>query len=302
MDYSTNKTFVLSHSVNGYDFTGNIDCLISDYATGMWVKSYISLLTEYASFPEYISAPVTTKSYFCTNDHVIFAESYPQRDSRMFLESKITIDSKSNNLDFEGFFNSDINSFAPDGNFFNKLREAFLTAFVSEQTVIYCIAANDSEVNTVRQIISEFSQNLLKSNSCIEVIGEIPSLKTSAAICRCVLPQDKAMFLNGISRSDNCIVVDLTSEMPRIETRISVPTYAQRCLIHLFSKYNFENVYYSLAEIENIPIEATGKNAYYNALCFLMTYKNFREDSFIVPATYEEKNEINYLLKEVDIL
>lgn len=302
MKNSTNKTFVLSHSSSGYDFTGNIDRLIDDYSTRMWIKSYISLLTEYASLPGYIAAPVTTKSYFCTGDHVIFTESYPQKDSRMFLESKVTIDTKQNNLDFVGFFNSGIDCSVPESTFFNKLREAFLTAFVSEQTVIYCITRDDSEVNVVRQIISDFSQKLLKSNSCIEVIGEIPSVKTSAVICRCILSQDKSMFLNEIKRKDNCITVDLTAEKPTIDICIDTPTYAQRCLTHLFSKYNFENIYYSIEEIENLPIDATRKNAYYNTLCFLMAYQNFRADSFVVPATINEKNEINSLLKEVEIL
>ena len=301
MTNSPKKTFFLSHSSEGYDFSGNIENLISEHSVQMWVKSYISMLTEYASIPGYASAPITTKSFFNTYENVVLIESYPRNDGRVFLESKVTIESKSDNIEFARFLMSNAEFSEYDDSFVSKLYESLLLTLFSDHTVLYCIAEKESDVNLMRNIISEISQEILKSNSCIEIIGNIPPVKKSVVICRCIFPTDKDKFLSEARCDDNYTLIDFTESAPTIHICLNTPTYAQQCLSKLFFKYNFDNIYYSIEELIKIPLSKENMRSYYNTLCFLMTYKNFRSDVFEITMTPSEKEEIKSLLKDVFI-
>ncbi|MBR2868399.1 MAG: hypothetical protein IKB88_04960 [Clostridia bacterium] len=301
MNDTPNKTFFLSHSSGGYDFRGNIDNLIPENSAQMWVKSYISMLTEYASVPGYASAPVTTKSFFNADENIVLIESYPRNDGRVFLESKVTIESKYDNIDFSEFLDTMTEFCGYDDFFVNKLHESLLLSLFSDDTVLYCVAERESDINLIRRIISEISSDILKLNSCIEIIGKIPPVKKSVAICRCILSNDKVNFLSEAQCDENYILIDFSDSTPTIHICLNEPSYAQLCLLKLFSKYNFENVYYSIEELIRLPLNKNNMRIYYNTLCLLMAYKNFRSDIFEISMTPREKEEIKSLLKEVHI-
>lgn len=301
-----NNSFILSHSqTGGYDFTGNIEKLISEKSTRKWVASYISMLSEYASNPNYISQSITTKSYFVKGDYVIFLESYPRTDNRLFLERKVTVNSQKSDIDFKRFYNSQkpINAICMDKDFISKIYECLLCTFLSENTTLFFLIDSSDYAETLRNIIASFSQEILKWNSCIEILEKIPSVKASSVICRCIFPCDKTEFVDGIKEKSNYILVDLTADTPLIDLSISSPTYAQRSVLYLLNHYRFDNIYYSIVESLNMyknPIE--NKTNFFNTICYLTTLNNFGDKIYKISMSVKEKEEINLMLTRGGLL
>lgn len=301
-----NNSFILSHSqTSGYDFIGNIERLIPEKNTQKWVASYISMLSEYASNPNYISQAITTKSYFVKDNYVVFLESYPKTDNRLFLERKVTVNSLKSDIDFKRFYCSQnpINTICVDKDFISKIYECLLCAFLSEKTTLYFLINSSDYAESLRNIIASFSQEILKWNSCVEILEKLPSIKASVAACRCIFPYDKTEFIDGIKEKSNYILVDLTADAPLIDLSISSPTYAQRSILYLLNHYRFDNIYYSIVEALNMyKISIENKTAFFNTICYLTTLNNFGDKIYEISMSAKEKEEINLMLTKGGLL
>lgn len=306
----SNNSFILSHSqTSGYDFTGNIEKLIPDKDTQNWVASYISSLSEYASNPNYLSQDITTKSFFVKGDYVIFLEAYPKVDNRLFLERKITVASRKDNVDFNSLYesNQSVTAKSFDEIFSSKIKEYLLCAFLSENTTLYFLIDDSDRTEALRNMIFSFHRELLIRNSCVEVLGKIPPIKASAVTCRCVLQSDKTGFLNEIKGKSNYILVDLTSGTQSIEVSVSSPTYAQRAVVYLLEHYSFDfdNIYYSLdesLELNMHKIPTNSKTVFFNTIFYLTILNNFDDKIYEISMSAKEKEDINLMLNKGGLL
>lgn len=294
-----NNSFIMSHSqTGGYDYDGNISNLIPETNIQKWVLSYISMLSEYASNPNYISQPVTTKSYFVKDDYVIFLESYPRMDNRLFLEKKVTINSRKSELDLKKFYGlPNSTEICIDEGFVSKVRDLLLCSFLSDNTTIFFLTNGSECVDLIRDIVSFFSDQILKCNSCIEVLEKLPAVKTSAVICRCIYPRDKNEFLSEIESKSNYIVVDMTTSDFSIDISLYTPTYAQRAYLYLLNFYDFDNIYYSIIEkLDSFKVSIVDKVNYFNTILYLTALDNFYDRIYEISMSAREKTDINLML------
>ena len=301
-----NNSFILSHNqTGGYDSFGNIEKLIPERSIQKWIISFISMLSEYASNPNYISQSIVTKSHFVKDNYVVFLEAYPQKDNRLFLERKVTVSPQNGDIDFKKFYNSQksVNTICKDRDFISKIYECLLCAFLSDNTTLYFLISSSDYAEALRNIIASFSQEILKLNSCVEVLEKLPSVKMSTAICRCVFDYDKTEFTNEIKEKSNYILVDLTTDAPLIDLSISSPTYAQRSILHLLNYYRFDNIYYSIIEtLNNYKLSVKNKTAFFNTICYLTTLNNFGDKIYEISMSAKEKEEINLMLTKGGLL
>jgi len=263
------------------------------------------MLSDYASSPNYISLPFRNKSFFNKDNYVIFTESLPKMDNRYFLESKITVFRKNDVIDFEGLYGSPETApkLCADKDFILKVKAFCLCSFVSDNTTIYFLTNGSDNTEAIRGIVGGYSQDILMCNSCVEVMEKLPSIKTSAAICKCYLPKDKSEFLSEIKSKSNYFLVDLTGDVPEVSASLMSSTYAQRMILHLLNYYEFDNIYYSITEvIENRNIIENDKNKYFNAVCCLTVLSNFREKLNEISMTSKEKNDIDIILSKGGLL
>ena len=302
MNRKNSVGFILSHSRNsGYDFGNSLDEIISDKHLQEWIKSYISVLTEYASDSKYVSKEIATRSYFTKDDYAVILNSYTNKDNRFFLESKVAVtDLRCTDVNFCNFVTeSNIFSKISDIESLEKILIAILISFVGENTTLYCLADNEKIVNLFFSLVYSLDQRLLYKNACVEVMGNIPSIYSSIVLCRCVESRDRESFLDKINRNNNSILVDLTNSEPKITYKIAHPTFAQLCVKHLSAKYNGESIYFSLVESLDCATKFVLKNkrSFFNIVSFFCVRTNYPDDMKQLSMTSEEKYEIESLLK-----
>lgn len=292
--------FILSHnSQSGYDYGECFNKIIKDMQTQNWIKSYIEMITDYASDSRYMSNDFKCISYFVKENYLTIVKSYPKKDDRLFLESEVSIvDVSQCKINFAALKReSNLSITVFDDGFISNLNCAILTTLLSENTTLYCISNNNNILATFYESLYSFDKRILLRNSCTEAIGDIPKVNSSIVICRCLISDDYNRFKRKIENDPNCIIIDFMDE-PTIKFRISCPSFAQACLNTLVNQYGWESWYYSLLETmdKNEKRVSFSKRAYFNAMSFFCLRANYPSEVRRLTISTEEKDELNSLL------
>ncbi len=291
--------FYLSHDVNaGYSFGDEMSEVIPERQTQDWIKSYISAITAYASDGRYLSKGLDSTSYFTKDGYAVAIRSYANRDDRLFLESEVIV--ANTNLKEVPYSNLiPRNVEFKDRALRDAVRLAVLTAFLGENTKLYCIADDgDSMIDCFCTTAYGFNQKILNKNAVVEAIADIPPVFSPVFLCRCIEPADYETFYKRASRDNNSIIIDF-KKTKQIKYNLCAPTFAQNFLLELTAKYGFETV---CAAFENgigrsVIQDAPSRSCLFNAWVYLCVESRFRGDGCKLSMTPEEKEDLERILK-----
>lgn len=291
--------FNLSHDVNaGYSFGDELTEVVPERQTQDWIKSYISAITAYASDGRYLSKGIDNTSYFTKDGYVVAIRSYMNKDDRLFLESVVDVA----NINLKQVPYSNLiprNVEFKDKALRDAVRLAVLTAFLGENTKLYCIVDDgDSMIDCFLTTAYSFNEKILNKNAVIEAIADIPPVFSPVFLCRCIEPADYGTFCKRASRDNNSIIIDFKNTK-QIKYNLCAPTFAQNFLLELTAKYGFETVCaaFESAIGSSVIQDAPSRSSLFNVWAYLCVESRFRADGCKLSMTPEEKEDLERILK-----
>ncbi len=285
---STNKefpsyNFVLSHNEhNGYDYYGKMNEIINN-KTSEKAISYITKFTEkYASNMRFISSNSNINALFEIDGYVFIIKAYSMKDSRSFIEKKVTVidtnNRKYNNLPISKYLKTDcvIESYYDDSLLKYFRLSTLLTAF-SERSRMFILIKNDDNLsNAVFNAIYRYIPNAITQQiPCTETFCDFVDIDSRIYICRCLNNFDYNIFKDYINNQKKCYqnisVVDFYSKGMSINIDFENPTISSECIMRTITRPKSLNVNEIVKKYTKLP--KSNLQAYYDTITFLTLYR-----------------------------
>ena len=311
---SNPNTVVFSHSQDSGYSSVDLSGIIADKEAADWIGSYVKSTTAFASNPKYLSAVSSVNSFFSRDNYMVFLESCNKKDNRLYLESRVTVNTVNAIGDLSVFMDNayiksiDELKLAKEDR--EALKKALLLAAVSDKTTVFCVGDSDDILDGVRKEFFTLPPGVLCRSSCIEAVGGIPELRASLVLCKCIDSEDYTSYINTIKSRSNYILIDCMGERVRITADIPQTTYAQRVINYIvdFRNPSVDNMckifHTTVRAVKGLSVFdfSVDKNTYLNTVAYFVLANNYAPDLYSVYATADEKENISKYVSSRGIL
>lgn len=313
---SDSNTIVFSHSQDrGYSQV-DLSSIVEDKVVAEWIGSYVNNVTAFASNPKHLSAVSGVNSYFSKDNYMVFLASSVKKDSRLYLENSVTVNTVDTVRDYLSYIENnkyikDIAELSISGDDYNELKKALLLACLSDRTTVYCVSDNDDILNGVRKIFFSLPPSVVCRSSCIEVVGgAVPELKASLVLCKSVERDDCYSYSSTAKSKSNYVLIDCMGDKIKITVNISQTTYAQRAAKHIFdfAKPYVDDVckiiHSTIRDVKGMKLfdYSIEKDAYFNTTAYFLLMNKYPQYLSNVLATADEKENISKYVSSRGIL